>query len=147
MKKIIFLFFALTMLAVISNTAPAPAASYGNYGFPLYSSASGTVRTSDGFSVRGYKTKTLTVTGATLASNAGSMTFKNMSGTVVVEESPSNTAAGPWTTAIANNYAQTAVSRTTNGTFTWSDAAAYIRLKWTGGTVGTKLKAWLNWQE
>ena len=139
MKKITFTILALTLFA-----SSAFAASYGGYAFPLYSSASATVRTSSAINVRGFKTKTMQVEGVTLASNAGSLTFKNMSGTVLAQCSQDNTV---WETCIANEYAQTAASRTTNGLFTWSDAVNYVRLKWTGGTVGTKLKAWFGWQE
>jgi hypothetical protein len=146
MKKL----YSIPILALLALAFAVPcmaAGASGGTAFALLSSASGTVRTGDAINVRGFKTKTLTVTGATLTSNATTAVYKNMSGTFIVEQSPTNTAAGPWTTAIANDYAQTAASRTTNGTFTWSDAAAYIRLKWTGGTVGTKLKAWLNYAE
>jgi len=117
----------------------------GQKSFPLYSSASGTVRTSSAYPLSGYKVKTLTVSGATLASNAASSTYKNMSGTSIAECGP--TITGPFTTAVANDYAQTAVSRTTNGTMTFTDACEYVRVKWTGGTTGTKLKIWLNWSE
>ena len=134
----------LTMLALVAVSSVAMAASYGGYAFPLYSSASATVRTSAAINVRGFKTKSMLVEGATLTSNAGSLTFKNMSGTVLAQCSQDNTV---WETCVANDYAQTAISRTTNGIFTWSDAVNYIRLKWTGGTVGTKLKAWFSWIE
>lgn len=142
MKTIISLFI---MVALVATASIASAAAYGNNPFALYSAASGAVTTTSGMSVRGFKTKSMTVTGATLNSNAASQTFKNMSGTVLIECAP--TSSGPWSTCVANDYAQTAVSRTTNGTFTWSDAIAYVRLKWTAGTVGTKMKAWLNWVE
>lgn len=136
MKTICF-----TILAVFM-TASAFAAS-GSKSFPLYSSASAGVKTSAVYDVSGYKVKTLTVSGATLNSNNSSTTFKNMSGTAVVE--CAGTKIGPWSTCVANDYAQTAVSRTTNGQMTWTDASPFVRFKWTAGTVGTKLKAFLNW--
>lgn len=138
---------AATFAILGTSVKPASAAAYGNNAFALYSGASGTVRTSAAMSVRGYKVKTLTVTGATLASNATTATFKNMSGTVLAECSPTGTTTGPWSTCVDPSYAQTAVSKTTNGTMTWTDSAAYIRLKWTASTVGTKLKAFFNWTE
>lgn len=131
-----------TIFAVMCATA-AFAATTGGQAFSLYSAASAAVKTSSAIKVTGYKTKTLTVSGATLTSNASSTTFKNMSGTALVQCAP--TSSGPWSTCVANDYAQTAVSKTTNGTMTWSDAVAYIRLQWTSSTVGTKLKAYLNW--
>lgn len=143
MKNIMWLF--VTIAIVFTIPLSAFAATGGGTAFALYSAASGTVRTSSAISIRDARTKTLTVSGATLTSNASTATFKNMSGTVLVQCGP--TSSGPWSTCIANDYAQTAVSRTTNGIFTWADAAAYIRLQWTGGTLGTKLKAWLNWLE
>ena len=133
------------IIAVISLLpSMAMAAGYGGNAFALLSSASGTVRTSSAFNVRGFETKTLQVSGATLGSNASSTTFKNMSGTVLAQCSADGTL---WDTCIANDYAQTAVSRTTNGIFSWNDAINYIRLKWTGGTVGGKLKAFFMWRE
>jgi len=137
--------YLLSVIALLAFSGAAHAASYGNQAFALYSGASAAVKTSSAISVRGYKTKTVTLSGATLASTAASTTFKNMSGTAIIQCGP--TSSGPWSTCVANDYAQTAVSRTTNGTFTWSDAAAYVRLYWTSGTVGGKLKAWLNWLE
>lgn len=137
----ILLSFALSLLFCAS----AFAAGNGGTAFALYSAASGATKTSSAYDVRAFKTKTLTITGATITSNASSATFKNMSGTVTVECSPNG--GNPWTTCIANDYAQTAASRTTNGQITWSDASPYIRLKWVAGTVGTKLKAFINWIE
>lgn len=139
MKKVIVA-FALVLYAL-----PAFAAGAGGNAFALYSAASTAVKTSSAYKVTGYKTKTLTISGATLGSNATTTTFQNMSGTVVAECGP--TSSGPWSTCVASDYAQTAVSKTTNGTMTWSDAVAYIRLKWTAATTGHKLKAWFNWVE
>jgi len=144
MKRFISL-ITLMAFACMAMATVASAASNGGNAFVLYSSAAAAVKSSAAISVRGYKTKTLTVSGATLTSNATATTFKNMSGTVLAQCGP--TSSGPWSTCVANDYAQTAVSRTTNGTFTWSDAAAYVRLYWTGGIVGGKLKAWFNWIE
>lgn len=134
--------FAILMVAL---AIPAFAAGNGSTAFALYSAASGATKTSDAISVRAFKTKTLTATGATLTSNAASTTFKNMSGTLTTECAPATT--GPWSTCVANDYAQTAVSRTTNGQFTWSDSSPYVRVKWVAGTVATKLKIFLNWIE
>lgn len=142
MKTFLSLFIVLVLVAV---TGSAFASSSGGNAFALYSGASAAVSNSAAMAVRGYKTKTLTASGATLNSNATTQTFKNMSGTILVQCAP--TSSGPWSTCVANDYGQTATSKTTNGTFTWSDAAAYIRLQWTAGTVGTKIKAWLNWTE
>lgn len=136
----------LSLIVIIAMFVPcmAFAGAYGSNAFALYSAASGAVKTSSSFNVRGFKTKSMQVEGVTLTSNPSSLTFKNMSGTVLAQCSQDNTV---WETCIANDYAETAVSRTTNGLFTWSDAVAYIRLKWTAGTVGTKLKAWFTWTE
>lgn len=141
MKKLTCLF---AVIALVFAAIPALAAS-GGAAFPLFSSASGTVRNSSVYNVSGYKVKSLAISGATLESRASSTTYKNMSGTVLVQCAP--TSGGPWSTCIANDYGQTAVSRTTNGIFTWTDSFPYIRLNWTGGTKGGKLKAWLNWLE
>lgn len=136
--------FILAIL-MIAFAVPVFAAGNGSTAFALYSAASGATKTSDAVSTRAFKTKTITVTGATLTSNAASSTFKNMSGTVTTECGP--TSSGPWSTCVANDYAQTAVSRTTNGQFTWADASPYARIKWIAGTVGTKLKVYMNWIE
>jgi hypothetical protein len=135
----------LIAILMVAFALPAFAAGSGGTAFALYSGASAAVTTTDAYNVRGYKTKTLTVSGATLGSNASSITFQNMSGTVLAECAPATT--GPWATCVANDYAQTAASKTTNGSITWSDAAAYVRMKWTAGTVGTKLKSYFNWTE
>jgi hypothetical protein len=144
MKKLFSLFLALAFCSAL--TATAHAAAFGNaVPFVNMSAASAAVKTSSVYSVRGFGTKTLNVSGVTLGSSPSDITFKNMSGTVLAQCAPTST--GPWSTCIANDYAQTAASRTTNGAFTWSDATAYVRLHWTSGTIGGKLKAWLNWQE
>ena len=137
MKKFYALMAAFAIIAFA-----VPAFALGNTAsrvpFSNISGASAAVKTSDVVNVSGYKTKSLTVSGVDLAGTG----FKNMSGTVVAQCGPSPT--GPWSTCLANDYAQTSISRTTNGLFTWSDAVAYVRLQWTSGTVGGKLKAWLN---
>ena len=120
-------------------------AATGGQSFTIYSAASASDKTSAAIKVSGTGLKTLTVSGVTLTSNAALVTYKNMSGTLLVQCAP--TTNGPWSTCVANDYAQTAVSKTTNGTLTWKDAVAYVRLKWTSGTVGTKIKAWLNWND
>jgi hypothetical protein len=137
--------YFITAIILVAFAVPAFAAGNGSNAFALYSAASGATKTSAAVSVRAFKTKTLSATGATLASNAASATFQNMSGTLTVECAPAT--AGPWSTCIANDYAQTAISRTTNGQFTWADASPYVRIKWIAGTVGTKLKVFLNWIE
>lgn len=139
MKKLI-----LAMVFALTVPSLSFAGAYGGNAFALYSAASAAVKTSSAINVRGFKTKSMQVEGATLASTASSLTFKNMSGTVLAQCSQDGTS---WETCIANDYAQTAASRTTNGLFTWSDAVNYIRLKWTAGTTGTKLKAWFSWTE
>lgn len=142
MRKLISFFLATALCLTFSTVAMAGGS--GENAFALYSAASGAVKTSSAFNVRGFKTKSMQVSGATLASSAASTTFKNMSGTVVAECSQNGSL---WVTCIANDYGQTAVSRTTNGIFTWTDAFNYIRLKWTSGTIGGKLKAFFSWAE
>ena len=139
--KSIIAFISLALLMVVGT---ASAASFGQYSFPLYSSATSTVKTSSAINVRGFATKSLSISGATLASNPSALVFQNMSGTVVAQCSQDSTV---WYTCIANDYGQTAISRTTNGIFTWRDAFNYIRLQWTGSVTGHKLKAWFSWQE
>lgn len=134
----------LTLLALIAFTIPAFATTVtSKVPFASISAASGAVKTSDVFNVTGYKTKTLHVSGVTLTSSPTSVTYKNMSGTLLAQCAP--TSSGPWSTCVANDYAQTAASKTTNGSFTWSDVTSYVRLHWTSGTVGGKLKAWFNY--
>lgn len=136
-KMIVFL--------ILMFTSSAYAAGNGGTAFQIYSGASGKVTTTSAFDVRKFGTKTLSVSGVTNASTEPSKVFKNMSGTVVVQCAP--TSSGPWATCIANDYAQTAVSKTANGVSTWKDSSAYVRLVWTASTVKTKLKAFLNWIE
>jgi len=128
----------IVTLALTASTAFA-----GQYGaavpFSMYSATSGTAVKSSAFNVRGFTKKTMTVTGIAINTHAAAA----LSGTVLVECAP--TSAGPWSTCIANDYAQTAVSTTSNGTFTWSDAAAYIRASW-AKTAG-EVSVWLNWSE
>lgn len=144
MKTILSLFI-LALTVAFSAQAFAAGDTKEAVPFVNMSAASGAVKTSSAINVRGFKTKSMQVSGVTLTSSLTSITFKNMSGTVIAECAPSS--SGPWTAAVANDYAQTAVSRTTNGIFTWTDAAAYVRLKWTSGTKGGKLKAWFNANE
>lgn len=143
MKKLVSF---IILAAFVAFALPAFAVDTAEKAFALFSSASGTVRTTSVFSVLKYRNKTVIVNGATLASNASSTTFKNMSGTLVAECGP--TSSGPWTTCKqAQSSGGADVSITSNGHITWRDVVSYIRLKWTGGTVGTKLKAWLNLSE
>lgn len=141
-----FITAILAIVCFIAFTVPSFSAMTGSaVPFTNMSAASAAVKTSSVFNVRGYKAKSLSVSGVTLTSSPSDITFKNMSGTLVAQCAPSSD--GPWVTCIANDYAQTAVSRTTNGIFTWSDSFPYVRLHWTSGTKGGKLKAWLNWTE
>jgi len=135
----------LSAFLLMAFATSASAAGSGGTAFAIYSASSAAVKTSDAYKVSGFKTKTMTVSGTTLASNASSITYKNMSGTVIAQCAPTST--GPWSTCIANDYAQTAASLTANNQFTWSDAVAYVRLKWTAATSGQKIKAWFNWTE
>jgi len=136
----------ITLIIAVSLALPgmALAAAYGSSPFSLYSASTSAVKTSAAINVRGFATKTFQVEGVTLSSNTGAITFQNMSGTAIVQCSQDNTV---WETCIANDYGQTAVSRTTNGIFTWRDAVNYVRFKWTSSVTGHKLKAWLSWQE
>ena len=109
--------------------------------FNNISGASGAVKTSSAINAVYFPNRTVHVSGVDLAGTA----FKNMSGTVIAQCAP--TPDGPWVTCVANDYAQTAVSRTTNGAFTWKEFSSYIRFHWTAGTVGGKLKAWVNLSE
>lgn len=140
--------YSIISLAVLTLTfaVPCMAAGSGGTAFVIYSSASAGVKTSSPFDVRGYKTKTLTISGVTLTSNPASMTFKPMSGTGLVQCAPSTN--GPWSTCTQSQVASApAVSLTANNQLTWSDAVAYIRFKWTASTTGQKVKAFLNWLE
>jgi polyisoprenoid-binding protein YceI len=93
----------------LAASASAFAGASGGVPFNTYSAASAAVTTSNHYSVRGFKTKTLTVSGVTLASSPTSISFQNMSGTVVAECAPAT--SGPWSTCVANDYAQTAARR------------------------------------
>lgn len=136
----------ITALAFFLTALPALAAEVtSKVPFSNMSAASAAVKTSSVYNVTGKRHKTLHVSGVTLTSSPSSVTFKNMSGTLVAQCGP--TASGPWSTCIANDYGQTAVSKTTNGSFSWSDISNYVRLQWTSGTIGGKLKAWLNFSD
>lgn len=111
--------------------------------FSNASAASGAVKTSSVYNVSGYKLRTLHVSGVTVTSSLANPTFGNMSGTVIAQCGP--TSNGPWTTCIDGSYAQTAVSRTTSGMWTWQGVSNYIRFQWTAGTTGKKLKLWFNY--
>lgn len=137
-----YLVTLMVVMVVTLSTSAFAANTKQSVPFANVSAASAAVKTSSVYNVGGWKTKTLHVSGVTLTSSPTSITYKNMSGTLIAQCAPSSN--GPWSTCVANDYAQTAVSRTTNGLFTWSDAVQYIRLHWTSGTVGGKLKAWLE---
>lgn len=136
MKKYIAL-FSLFAFASIANAGEVST----KVAFTNISAASAAVTTGTVYNTSGAKLKTLSVTGTSLGAG-GLGAFKNMSGTIIAQCAP--TASGPWSTCVANDYAQTAVSRTTNGQFTWTDISNYVRLKWTAGTVETAIKAWLT---
>lgn len=140
--KTLFLTLMLA-LAFVSSALAAPATKQVVM-FSNISAASAAVKTSSVVSITPYKFKSLHVSGVTLTSSLTSPTFKNMSGTLVAQCAP--TSNGPWSTC-ATDDAQTAVSRTTNGNFSWHGVSSYLRLQWTSGTIGGKLKAWLNLSE
>lgn len=135
------IFLVLLSLVCFASTALASPNIKQAIPFNNASGASAAVKTSQVYNVVNFPNKTVHYSGVTLAGTA----FKNMSGTVIAQCAPTST--GPWSTCIANDYAQTAVSKTTNGSFTWRDFSSYIRFQWTSGTVGGKLKAWLNLSE
>ena len=114
--------------------------------FSNVSGASAAVKVSPAYNAVGFPNKTLHVSGVTLGSSLSSITFKNMSGTLIAQCGP--TTNGPWDGAGRwQDSVGTAVSATANGTQTWRDVCNYVRLQWTSGTVGGKLKAWLNLSE
>lgn len=139
MKRLCLFIMGIALVAFAGTAFSATVIS--KTPFSNVSGASAAVKTSAVYNVIGYRTKTIHISGVTLGSSPTSVTFKNMSGTLIVEGAPSTT--GPWSTCIANDYGQTAVSKTTNGSMTWADTTPYIRVKWTSGTVGGKLGAWL----
>ena len=141
MKKLFEIMMVVAMVAFA--TAAFAATTVSKIPFVNISAASAATKTSAVYNVSGYKNKTLQVSGVTLNSSVAAPTFKNMSGTLTAESGPS--ASGPWTTSIANEYGQTAVSKTTNGVITWTDVTPYVRFKWISGTVGGKLKVWFNY--
>lgn len=110
--------------------------------FSNISGASAAVKYSQTINATRFPNKTLTVTGVDLAGTA----FKNMSGTLIAQCSANQgepwVGAGRWQDSVG-----TAVSTTANSTMTWRDYCNYVRFKWTSGTVGGKLKAWLNLSE
>lgn len=114
--------------------------------FSNISAASAAVKTTSVYNVSGFANKTLQVNGVTLGSTVANPTFKNMSGTLIAQ--CSQTTNGPWVTcAQAQSSGGAAVSATSNTILTWRDFSNYVRLQWTSGTVGGKLKAWLNLSE
>ena len=129
--------------AFVICTATAALADVKQYvPFNNMSAAGVAVKYSQTFNVAKFPNKTLHVTGVNLAGTA----FKNMSGTLIAQCSPNQgepwNGAGRWQDSVG-----TAVSLTANSTVTWKDYCSYMRLKWTSGTVGGKLKAWLNISE
>ena len=107
--------------------------------FSMYSSANSTAVYSTVINATPFRKKTVVVNGY----NMSSTTSAALSGTALVQCGP--TQAGPWTTCVSNNYAQTAISMTSNGSMTWEDVSGYIRVSWakTAGLV----KVWLNLSE
>lgn len=134
--------YFIAMLLVICTATVALADVRQYVPFNNISGASAAVKYSQVFNVSKFPNKTLHVTGVNLAGTA----FKNMSGTVIAQCSPNQgepwNGAGRWQDSVG-----TAVSLTANSTVTWKDYCSYVRLKWTSGTVGGKLKAWLNLSE
>lgn len=131
-------FFLAFLILLLTTTAFAA----GGEAFVPYSATGAKTLTSGAYRVQGNPLKSIVVTG--IKNPANPTTFKNMSGTLTAECGPSTN--GPWATCIANDYAQTTVSRTTSGAFTWNDAINYVRLKWvTTGNTRNYIKAWLNW--
>ncbi len=141
MNKIISLFMAV-LLAMAFSTAAFAGQFANNVPFTKYSTAYvagfATVYSS-AYDVRMFKTKTVTVQGIAISGH----TNTSLSGTVLIQCGP--TSSGPWNTCVNSSYAQTAISTTSNGTFTWSDAAAYIRASW-AKTAG-EVSVWLNYLE
>jgi len=136
----------IAAILMIAFSIPAFAAGNGGAAFALFSTASAGVKTTAVYDIRAYRSKTMSVSGVTLASNATSITYKNMSGTLITQCAP--TSSGPWATCTQSQVASApAVSLTANNQLTWADSVPYIRLKWTGSTTGQKIKAWLNWME
>lgn len=132
------------ILAVFMTLALATAALAGPntkqlVPFSYYSSASGSAVYSSVINVTPFRKKTVVVNGYTMSTT----TSASLSGTALVQCGP--TPSGPWTTCVSNNYAQTAISMTANGSMTWEDVASYVRVSWakTAGLV----KVWINLSE
>ena len=143
----------LGIILVLCVAAGVHASGVGGAAFPLFSSASAGTVVTPPFNVRGYKHKSMIITGATLASNATTAVYKNFSGTVIAQCSADNVV---WATCNQSQLASTpAVSQANTQSaaatailMTWQDSVAYVRLKWTAaGTACGKVKAWLNWTE
>lgn len=143
MKKIAMIVALLIVVGTVYFIQPQPLKASDSVVnvFGAYSAASAAVKTSSVIDVRRYPRKTMYVSGATIDSVLTAPTFGNMSGTAIMQCGP--TSSGPWSTCVANDYAQTAVSLTSSGSITWTDSAPYVRFRWTAGTTGKKLKAWL----
>lgn len=139
MKRILFLILAVVLSGNVAAAAPVGSKAI----FYNMSAVQPAVKTSAVFSVLGYKTKTLQVTGVTLGSSLSNVTYGTMQGTLVAQCAPSET--GPWASCVSNGYAQTAISMTANGAMTWEDASSYVRFQWTAGATGVKLSAWFNY--
>lgn len=117
MKKLIFIALLLPTLAFAGGGLIAKP-------FDNYTGFLDTARQSAAINVSSYKTKTLYIQG-----KYSGAAFLNLSGTTLARCGPAST--GPWTTAIANDYAQTAVSVTTNSIITWTDACVWLQLQFT----------------
>lgn len=142
MKRFISL---ITVMAFCLTAIVAFAGSVTNkVPFANMSAGSAAVKTSPVYNVSGAKTKTLHVSGVTLGSSPTSVTYQNMSGTIIAQCAP--TSAGPWSGCGRwQDGTGTAVSATANGNQSWQDASPYVRFRWTAGTVATKLKAWFTY--
>ncbi len=136
MHKIILAVFMTFALATAAIAGPATKQLVP---FSYYSSASGAAVYSSVVNVLPFRNKTVVVNGYTMSTT----TSAALSGTALVQCGP--TSSGPWTTCVANNYAQTAISMTSNGSMSWADTASYVRVSWakTAGLV----KVWLNLSE
>lgn len=133
-----FLFATLLVLAT-AITAMAGPETKQLVPFGLYSAASGSAVYSSVINVAPFRKKTVFVNGYDMTTKAAAA----LSGTALVQCGP--TSNGPWTTCVSNNYAQTAISQTANGSMTWEDVASYVRVSW-AKTAG-RITVWLNLSE
>ena len=136
MLKAICLTLCLLCLAVTAQAGPATKQLVP---FSKYSAASGSAVYTSVINVMPFRKKTVVVNGYDMSTKAEA----SLSGTALVQCGP--TTAGPWTTCVNNNYAQTAVSTTANAALTWEDVSSYVRVSW-AKTAG-RVSVWLNLSE